>query len=520
MSSTFTAVPSTTGFGLDKGWILTSAGFVFLMQIGLGLLEIGSIRRKNSRIVWYKILLNLINGIWWWYILGFAWAYGWINGSFLGAERYYAGGGWSENDTQGVNGDAIAGPGYQQVFARFVWTVSVAMVATTIATGIVTERITMRAVVLFNFAMNLCSLPFIFAWTFALGFLANDIGYRDYAGSMVVFGAGAFAGLAGLLFIKPRYNRYQRFPVVLAANPTGIAAPPNAELRPLYGSEAQRNLPSSAFDRVSQPAAPITYGGSINGIPNATAFTVDNVVRVRSRLNEDVYEHFGVTDYGLVCLGAIIFFIGYIFFCGGASQGLQVFVLYNWAERAAVAAVLGAVGGGLGTLLFVSIFLRKRPIRENYATIARAFVAGAVAVAADAGNYAPFAGIVIGLLGALSYVIMSYLFYHLRWDDPAEFFPMFGAPAICGIICAAFLNIVNGIFYSNGTEGEVLLWQLLGGIIIIGWAFGVGVICFALLRALKALRISLKTEIIGYDYIDGGRHLEEPATADVLAKAK
>jgi len=105
---------------------------------------------------------------------------------------------------------------------------------------------------------------------------------------------------------------------------------------------------------------------------------------------------------------------------------------------------------------------------------------------------------------------MAYLFFRVRLDDPAEFFPMFGAPAICGVICAAFFNLSNGIFFDNGPEGEVLIWQLLSMGILIGWTFFIALICFGILKLFKALRIGLKTEIIGYDYIDGGRHLDYP----------
>jgi len=99
------------GFGLDKGWIITSAGFVFFMLIGLGLMEIGSIRRKNSRIVWYKILINLISTIFWWWIIGYAWAFGNTNGSFIGAERFYAGNKWGDPNGQYISGPAFNGTG-------------------------------------------------------------------------------------------------------------------------------------------------------------------------------------------------------------------------------------------------------------------------------------------------------------------------------------------------------------------------------------------------------------------------
>jgi len=495
--------------GLDKGWIITSSAMVFAMLIGLGLMEIGSIRRKNSRVVWYKILINLILAIWWFFILGFAWGFGEVNGSFLGAEIYYAGDNWELPTNQSINYLSAQ-------YAHFVWRCALAVIGTTIATAIMSERISLKAVVVFNLAYNMIILPFVYAWTFGLGFLVDDIGYYDYAGSFIIFGTGAFAGLAGLLLIKPRYNRYQRYPLILPVNPLGYsdARPSSAQL----GSSAgPRNLPSSAYDRYKQePSAPIGTFQAPADVPASTAFTVENIIRARQRQDEEVNEHFGVTDYGRFCLGALIFFIGFIHFNAGATLGLHNTILYTFAEFAAANTLLAAAGAGMTTLAFVAIFARKRPVRENAATVARAVVAGMVCVAAGANFYLPWAGLVVGMLGALAYVIAANIFYRAQVDDPAEFFPVFGAAGFAGIFCAAFFNRFNGVFYDNATEGEIVIDQMLSALIIASWSFFVAFICFGLLKLLRLLRVGLKCETVGYDYIDGARHLDYPEKNSVF----
>jgi len=507
------------GYGLDKSWLITSAGFVFLMQIGLGLMEIGSIRRKNARVVWYKILLNIIFTIFWWWVLGFAWAFGNVNGSFVGAERFYAGNKWGQDNDQAINGDSFSasGPGYSTQYAHFLWRMAIASVSTTIATAIITERVTMKAVALFNVAYNMIILPFVFSWTFGLGFLVDDIGYFDYAGSFIVFGVGATAGFVGLLFIRPRYNRYGRFPVVLPPVATGLTG---AEARPpTITTDVRGNLPAVAFDKMR----PNNVGTSYNNIPaeplSLTAFNVDNIIRARKRQDEDRYETFVTSDYGLVILGAIIVFIGFIFFNGGASQGLQNFYLFDFAEHAAANTIIAAMGAGLGTLIFLALFVRRRPVRENAVTVARAFVAGMVCVAAAANVYRPWSGFVAGLCGAWAYLIMAYIMHRSRLDDPTEFFSIFFAGGLAGIIVAAFLNITSGILYENATEGEILIWQILSWGIMLGWTFFISLITFAILYWTRTLRVGLKCEIVGYDYIDGARHLDYP-DRDILTLEK
>jgi len=497
------------GYGLDKGWIMTSAGFVFFLVIGLGLMEIGSIRRKNSRIVWYKILLNLVLCAWWWFILGFAWGFGDTNGTFIGAERFYAGGHWSE---------ALIGNGinyYSAQYAHYVWRVAQALVATTIATAIVTERVTLKAVAVFNLAMNMIILPFIFSWSFSGGFLADDIGLIDYAGSWVVFGTGAVAGLAGLLLIKPRYNRYGRYPTIIPVVPVGVSniqIPHESQNPGSYGNVSNRQgLPASGLDH-QQPglfAAPPM-------VPASTAFTAENIIRARKRQDEDEYEYFGVTNYGLVALGTLLVFIGFLFFNAGQAQGLQTYRLFSFAEISFAITLLGICGAGLVSFLFVSIITRKRPLRENAALVCRACVAGMVATSAGANTYLPWVGLVTGMLGALSYVIMANLVYRLQLDDPCEFIAVFAGPGFAGLIICAFFNGFNGIFYDNSTTGEIIIYQLLSFGIMLGWAFIIAYIAWGLMKLLKGLRIGLKCEVVGYDYIDGARHLDFPDQESVF----
>jgi ammonia channel protein AmtB len=499
--ATFAPDAEDLGYAVDLGWIMTAAGFVFAAQIGLGLMEIGSIRRKNSRIVWYKILINIVLTIWWWYILGFAWAFGDSFGVFLGAERFYAGDKWDTSLSYSYGNLPIPINHYQYQFAHYVWRVATATVATTIATAILSERITLKGVVFFNFFFNMITLPFVYAWTFGRGFLVDDIGYRDFAGTFSVFGVGAFAGLVGLLLIKPRYNRYGRWPVVVPHDPRLAAG---VEFRPQSSDAGSRNLPSVAFDKLRKE--PIATGAPISE-SSSSAFSAENIVRARKRVDEDANEGWGVTNFGTVLLGAIILFIALIFFNAGATNSL-VFMHLIRTQIAQAGTVLAAMGGGLITLILLAIFGRRRPIKDNAATFARAVIAGIVAVSAGVHDYFPWASLVVGILGAVSYLIMAWIIHHAEFDDPTEFFALFGGAALGGIFSAAFFNRTNGIWYDNATEGEIVIYQMLGTAILVLWTAFVCFIGFWLLKVTRTLRVSLKTEIVGYDYIDAARHLD------------
>jgi len=178
--------------------------------------------------------------------------------------------------------------------------------------------------------------------------------------------------------------------------------------------------------------------------------------------------------------------------------------------------MLAFSGAGIVTLPFVCIFARRKPIRDNSVTVCRAIVAGMVCLASNANTYLPWSALVVGMLGALSYLIMANVFYRYQLDDPAEFFPMFGAAGWAGLICAAFFNTANGVFYDNSTKGEIIIDQCLGSLIIAGWAFFVALIATGFLRITKMLRIGLRCEIVGYDYIDAAEKLEYPADRTIF----
>jgi len=181
---------------------------------------------------------------------------------------------------------------------------------------------------------------------------------------------------------------------------------------------------------------------------------------------------------------------------------------YTFSQVSEANTILGAMGAGLITLIFLGIFGRKRPTKDNAATFARAVIAGIVANSAGLNNYYPWAALVVGILGAISYLIMAWVIHKAEFDDPTEFFALFGGAALGGIFSEAFFNRTNGIWYDNATEGEVVIYQMLGTTVLILWTVFVSVIGFWLLKVTKALRVSLKTEIVGYDYIDAARHLE------------
>jgi len=74
---------------VDMGWIMTSGVVIFLMNAGFAMLESGSVRFKNVQVVLVKNMIHaLLGGIIWW-AFGFAFAFGDVNGGFIGSTYFF-----------------------------------------------------------------------------------------------------------------------------------------------------------------------------------------------------------------------------------------------------------------------------------------------------------------------------------------------------------------------------------------------------------------------------------------------
>ena len=163
------------GQGLDKGWIIITGGVIFSMQCGFALLEAGGVRKKNSHIVWYKLIINSLICSFAWWLTGHAIAFGDPNGTFVGGETFWAGNSWAK-----AAGDVTTQYGF------WVFQVSILCVVVAITGGSISERATLKATAIHTFIMGLFIYPFIVGWTWGGGWLSKNFHYRDFTGSGVV----------------------------------------------------------------------------------------------------------------------------------------------------------------------------------------------------------------------------------------------------------------------------------------------------------------------------------------------
>ncbi|THB65081.1 MAG: ammonium transporter, partial [Desulfovibrio sp.] len=188
---------STLQHNLDTIWILTSAALVFFMQAGFSCLETGLVRAKNSINVAIKNVSDLVFSMVGYWLMGFGLMFG---TSFLGLS--------------GITGFGLVGFDSADAYTFFLFQAVFAGTAVTIVSGALAERVKFNSYLTAALVIGSVIYPLFGHWAWGGAFLEGEdgwlkaMGFHDFAGSTVVHSIGGWAGLAGALFLGPRFGRF------------------------------------------------------------------------------------------------------------------------------------------------------------------------------------------------------------------------------------------------------------------------------------------------------------------------
>lgn len=351
--------------------LLVSAFLVFLAQPGFMMLEVGSVSRKNALNDIYKNFLDICLGA----IL--FWLYGWdiIRGAsplipFL-EEIGLA--------SSSAPREPLIRP-HETVACFFHLTL--AMTAATICGGAVSGRI--RPCVYIAFAGIFAGLVYpLFAFTIwhPQGLLYHVL--FDYAGSLVVSGAGAAAGLAGTLLLRPRigFNGY---------DPVGLG---REQIIRIAQRHAPHNMPVAAIGvfLIWVGWLGLSFGAYVaGGVPSVEAA-------------------------GDGALASVVFRIGYI----------------------AGVAILAPAAAALTVAMLHMLLKEDRDLLDTM----NGLIAGAVAVLAGVHVFAPWHAVVVGIVAAIIYRFSRAACERLSIDDPVQALASHGLPGLFGVGAASFVAV-------------------------------------------------------------------------------
>jgi len=214
-----TAVPTTKDVGKgeyakgigpdDATWILTSAFIIFTMQSGFGLLESGMVSRNHEANIMVKNAIDVIYGGLSYWLFGFALSFG-----ISERKNPFFGLGYFLTDAE----ESEMG----QVFSKYFFQLSFATTATTIVSGAMAERASLKAYTLYSFLNTLTySIPAHWIWD-DNGWL-RKMGAVDVARCGAVHLVGGVSGLVATLMLKPRTGRFDsNSPPKQMASPTNV----------------------------------------------------------------------------------------------------------------------------------------------------------------------------------------------------------------------------------------------------------------------------------------------------------
>ncbi len=189
-------VSTETQFVFNTLLFLIGGFLVMLMALGFTLLEVGFVRAKHAGVICVKnIGLYSIAGLMF-YFVGYNLFYG-ASSPFLGTFSVW-----------GPSAPDFSEGGYSSASDWFFQMVFVATTAS-IVSGTLAERVRIGPFFIFIAILTALIYPIQGSWgPWAGGWINEQFGYIDFAGSTIVHSTGGWAALAGAILLGARTGRF------------------------------------------------------------------------------------------------------------------------------------------------------------------------------------------------------------------------------------------------------------------------------------------------------------------------
>lgn len=180
----------------DLLWIMIAGFLVFFMQAGFALVETGFTRAKNVANIMMKNMMDFGLGTIAFWAVGFSFMYGTDVWGFFGFSNFFL--------SEAVQADGTINT---WMYADWFFQAMFAATAATIVSGAMAERTKFTGYLMYTIFITALIYPIVGHWVWGGGWL-SDLGFYDFAGSTVVHGVGAWAGLIGTYILGPRIGRF------------------------------------------------------------------------------------------------------------------------------------------------------------------------------------------------------------------------------------------------------------------------------------------------------------------------
>ncbi len=430
-----------TGAAISIAWTLVMGGLVWFMQLGFAFLGAGFIRQKNQVNYWTKSYLDFSVGVVIFALVGFGLMFGGSGMAFPAG--FNAAGEQAFITLPGLDaGNSFIG------YSGFL---------------------------LAGEATNTYTLVFFF-W-------------------QAVFAATSVTIVAGMVAERMKFQAYLLYTILI-----------NILIYPVYGHWVWgggwlATLPFGVGVRDFAGSGVVHAVGGFTGL--AACWLIGPRIGKYGKNGE--VRSFGYTNVPYIVIGTMILFLGWFGFNPGSTlttlDGVTPLVAVNTYLAGGVAAAVG---------LAISYLDRKHFTGPDVQAVCASALGGLVAITAPCAYVDPWAALIIGVIAApLALYGNFFVERKLRIDDPVGAFGIHGINGLFGLLAVGlFANGlyggVNGVLL-NGADGVgQLIAQMISMAVVAGFAFGMGLLIFGIIKYTIGLRAPHKEEIEGLDITEHG----------------
>jgi Amt family ammonium transporter len=213
-------------------------------------------------------------------------------------------------------------------------------------------------------------------------------------------------------------------------------------------------------------------------------------------------ENLAPFDLSLAVIGTGLLWVGWFGFNGGSALAAS--------PRAVMAITATHLAACAGTLTWAALewSVQRKP---SVLGMVSGAVAGLGTITPASGFVAPWHGVVIGIIaGGVCFWACTWLKRHFRYDDSLDVFGVHGVGGITGVLLTGVFATASIGGASGLLEGEphLLLTQLYGVAVTLGWSAVVTFVLLKLVGLFVPLRVSLQQEMEGLDISQHGEALQ------------
>ncbi|WP_319380157.1 ammonium transporter [Thiomicrorhabdus sp.] len=368
-------------YALDTFYFLVSTVFVMWMAAGFAMLEAGLVRGKNTVEILSKNALLYSVACTVYLVVGYNVMYpGDPISAYLPNLSFLLG---ADNTVDAVIAGGDDAP-YYSAMSDFIFQAVFAAATMSIVSGAIAERMKLWPFLIFAVVMTAVIYPMEGYWKWGGGWL-DQLGFQDFAGSVVVHMAGAAAALAAVIMVGPRLGRYG----------------PKGEVRVIPGA----NLPMATLGMFILWMGWFGFnGGSELKVANvdeanavAKIFVNTNAAAAAGMIVAALLSKmkFGKTDLTMVINGAL--------------AGLVAITAEPLAPSPGLAVLVGAVGGAI--VFFSVLFMDKVKIDDPVGAISVHGTVGIWGIFAVlfSNDSATFMGQLIGTVATFAWMFIASL---------------------------------------------------------------------------------------------------------------